>query len=324
MSLFLSLSLSGAHILQKMNGCDWDDETGEVVGYNQFGYDGEDFIVLDLQTLTWTAPKQQAFFTKLRWDTDKARLDDNKNYYINICPDRLKKYVHYARSFMQRTGRITRPDVPLCMDSVFLRHWIIPMKIISWHILVSWYRLICVCPSLQSVPQCLSSRRLPPLQSAATLQVSTPTESWCSGGKMERRFMRTWTSERSSPTTMDPSRWVLSWTCYQSHLKTGGGTTVCFISLVWWTTSSPDWTKQWSGPTGVRLVYTCIFVYLFATDSCNIWWTVRPLQLGTLWFVVGVLTRQLQVQSFWYVTIWLQWLAVIFQVMVYYITSNKS
>nr|XP_046273791.1 major histocompatibility complex class I-related gene protein-like [Scatophagus argus] len=100
----------GVHILQRMNGCEWDDETGEVIGFNQYGYDGEDFIALDLETLTWTAPTPQAVMTKLRWDTDKARLEYNKNYYIQKCPDWLKKYVEYGKSFLQRTER---PSVSL-------------------------------------------------------------------------------------------------------------------------------------------------------------------------------------------------------------------
>ncbi|XP_075968833.1 major histocompatibility complex class I-related protein 1-like [Anarhichas minor] len=93
----------GAHILQKMSGCEWDDETGEVIGFSQYGYDGEDFIVLDLQTLTWTATRQQAFTTKLRWDADKAKLEYDKNYYIHECPDRLKMYLQFGRSSLQRT-----------------------------------------------------------------------------------------------------------------------------------------------------------------------------------------------------------------------------
>ncbi|KAM6903756.1 major histocompatibility complex class I-related gene protein-like [Lycodopsis pacificus] len=93
----------GAHILQNMDGCEWDDETGEVIGFNQYGYDGEDFLVLDLQTLTWTAPRQQAFSTKLRWDADKGRLEFNKYYFNHICPHWLKTYVDYGRSFLQRT-----------------------------------------------------------------------------------------------------------------------------------------------------------------------------------------------------------------------------
>ncbi|XP_047460637.1 major histocompatibility complex class I-related gene protein-like [Mugil cephalus] len=94
------------HVLQRMNSCEWNDETGDITGYNQFGYDGEDFLSLDLQTLTWTAPKPQALTTKLSWDTDKDRLEYNKNYYINTCPNFLKKYVFFGRIFLQRT------DVP--------------------------------------------------------------------------------------------------------------------------------------------------------------------------------------------------------------------
>ncbi|XP_068584207.1 major histocompatibility complex class I-related gene protein-like [Cebidichthys violaceus] len=93
----------GAHILQRVSGCEWNDETGEVIGFNQYGYDGEDFIALDLQTLTWTAPRQQAFTTKLRWDADKDTSEYSEYYYLHECPDWLKKYLHYGRSFLQRT-----------------------------------------------------------------------------------------------------------------------------------------------------------------------------------------------------------------------------
>uniref|UniRef100_A0A3Q4IH03 Ig-like domain-containing protein n=1 Tax=Neolamprologus brichardi TaxID=32507 RepID=A0A3Q4IH03_NEOBR len=93
----------GVHIVQRMYGCEWDDATNEVDGYEQFGYDGEDFIIFDLQTETWVAPQRQAIITKHKWDSNKAFITSVKNYYTQICPEWLKKYVNYGRSSLMRT-----------------------------------------------------------------------------------------------------------------------------------------------------------------------------------------------------------------------------
>ncbi|XP_051812008.1 major histocompatibility complex class I-related gene protein-like isoform X2 [Acanthochromis polyacanthus] len=92
----------GVHIYQVMYGCEWDDEMNEVKGYRQYGYDGEDFISLDLNTETWIAPKQQAFITKQKWDNNKARTAYLKDYHTRICPKWLKKYVNYGRRSLMR------------------------------------------------------------------------------------------------------------------------------------------------------------------------------------------------------------------------------
>ncbi|KAG7243770.1 hypothetical protein INR49_009011, partial [Caranx melampygus] len=91
------------HILQRLGGCEWDDETGDISGFQQYGYDGEDFIPLDLKTLTWVAPKPQAVITKLSWDADKGRMKQNENFLTQMCPEWLKMYMNYGRNFLLRT-----------------------------------------------------------------------------------------------------------------------------------------------------------------------------------------------------------------------------
>ncbi|XP_071388572.1 major histocompatibility complex class I-related gene protein-like isoform X3 [Centroberyx affinis] len=113
----------GVHTYQRIVGCEWDDETGDYVNsYEQHGYDGEDWLVLDLKTLTWIAPTPQAVITKQNWDNDRDRLARKKNFLSHICIDWLKKYVDYGKSTLQRT----------VLPSVFL-HQKSPSSPVSCH-----------------------------------------------------------------------------------------------------------------------------------------------------------------------------------------------
>ncbi|XP_047460612.1 major histocompatibility complex class I-related gene protein-like isoform X2 [Mugil cephalus] len=96
----------GVHVLQLMEGCEWDEMTGEVTSFMQCGYDGEDFMALDLKTLTWITLKPQAVSAKLKWDSDTARIKLDEQFFTQICPKWLKMYLHYGNSTLLRT------DVP--------------------------------------------------------------------------------------------------------------------------------------------------------------------------------------------------------------------
>ncbi|KAM9384626.1 major histocompatibility complex class I-related gene protein-like isoform 3-T3 [Pholidichthys leucotaenia] len=102
------------HLFQWMCGCEWDDVTGVKNGYEQYGYDGEDFIVLDLKTESWIAPTPQAVITKLKWDKNKAVMSYRKNYFNQECVDGLKKYVNYGRDSLMRK---VLPSVSLLQKS---------------------------------------------------------------------------------------------------------------------------------------------------------------------------------------------------------------
>nr|BAJ07295.1 classical MHC class I molecule, alpha-chain [Oryzias latipes] len=104
----------GLHVFQFMCGCEWDNETGEVNSFRQYGYDGEDFIALDVKTESYTAAKQQAEITKHKWENDKAGMSYWKNYLTQICPEWLKKYVNYGSSSLMRK---VLPSVSLLQKS---------------------------------------------------------------------------------------------------------------------------------------------------------------------------------------------------------------
>ncbi|KAL3984308.1 transcription initiation factor TFIID subunit 9 [Sarotherodon galilaeus] len=91
----------GVHILQRIDGCEWDETTGEVIGIIQYHYNGEDFLEFDLKKQTWIALKPEADVTKQKWDTDQPRITHKENDLKNICPEHLKLYVEYEKSFPQ-------------------------------------------------------------------------------------------------------------------------------------------------------------------------------------------------------------------------------
>uniref|UniRef100_A0A3B4GII1 Ig-like domain-containing protein n=1 Tax=Pundamilia nyererei TaxID=303518 RepID=A0A3B4GII1_9CICH len=95
--------IEGVHILQRTGGCEWNENTDEVVGMVQYGYNGEGFLELDLKTLTWIPLKPEAAIIKKEWDTDTIVLKDIESLLTKVCREWLKRYWSYGSSFLQRT-----------------------------------------------------------------------------------------------------------------------------------------------------------------------------------------------------------------------------
>lgn len=73
-------------------------------------YDGKYFIISDLNTETWIAPKEQAVITKHKWDHDADWNTQTKHYLSQDCIEWLKKYVDYGQHTLKRTGRMIYTD----------------------------------------------------------------------------------------------------------------------------------------------------------------------------------------------------------------------
>ncbi|KAI4886119.1 hypothetical protein NFI96_022458, partial [Prochilodus magdalenae] len=98
----------GIHTGQWTTGCGLDDD-GTKRGYGQFGYDGEDFISLDLNTLTWTAANDVAVIIKQVLD-QTSTATHAKIFLETVCIERLQKYVDYGNETLN--GKV-RPEVSL-------------------------------------------------------------------------------------------------------------------------------------------------------------------------------------------------------------------
>ncbi|KAK3568731.1 hypothetical protein QTP86_014756, partial [Hemibagrus guttatus] len=111
-----SLREKGVHTLQWMFGCELHDDSS-TRGYNQYGYDGEDFISLDLNTGSWTADNDKAELFIKQWDSNSGKAQYWKNYLKSNCIDQLQKFVSYGRETLWG-GKVKVLYLSLCDSAV--------------------------------------------------------------------------------------------------------------------------------------------------------------------------------------------------------------
>ncbi|XP_055368862.1 zinc-alpha-2-glycoprotein-like isoform X4 [Betta splendens] len=95
----------GVHCLQGIQGIEWDQNTEEISGFSYSGYDGEDFMSLDLKTLTWIPLKPEAVVIKQIFDKDKVFIKETEYRVKHIYPEFLKTFLNYLNETqVNRTG----------------------------------------------------------------------------------------------------------------------------------------------------------------------------------------------------------------------------
>uniref|UniRef100_A0A8C1E8Q9 Immunoglobulin C1-set domain-containing protein n=1 Tax=Cyprinus carpio carpio TaxID=630221 RepID=A0A8C1E8Q9_CYPCA len=85
----------GLHTLQRRVGCEVDKHPDDAVmnvnAFDEYGYDGEDFIFLNYYTMQWIDKSPKAKETKTKWDSDRV-LNDHLQLYLNDCMDWISTY----------------------------------------------------------------------------------------------------------------------------------------------------------------------------------------------------------------------------------------
>ncbi|KAM9446993.1 BOLA class I histocompatibility antigen, alpha chain BL3-7-like [Clarias gariepinus] len=104
---------TGVHTLQLMFGCGLDND-GTTRGHAQLGYDGKDFLSLDLKTKTWIPAKPGAEISEQIWNYVNKTTENWNNYVSTTCIERIKTYVSYRTETLK--SRV------LLKVSVFQKH----------------------------------------------------------------------------------------------------------------------------------------------------------------------------------------------------------
>ncbi|KAG7457570.1 hypothetical protein MATL_G00228540 [Megalops atlanticus] len=105
---------SDLHILQWKHGCEVEKSGKEpkfLKGFDQYSYDGEDFLSFDDANMQWVAAVNQAVPTKKKWDDVQILNQYTKGYLEKECMDWLSKFVTYSEAQMAEQSRKSPPDV---------------------------------------------------------------------------------------------------------------------------------------------------------------------------------------------------------------------
>lgn len=92
-----------------MSGCDVGPDGRFLRGYEQFAYDGADYIALSEDLRSWTAADTAAQITRRKVEAAGA-AERLRNYLEGECVEWLSRYLEKGKETLLRTG--TGPAAP--------------------------------------------------------------------------------------------------------------------------------------------------------------------------------------------------------------------
>ncbi|XP_051852305.1 BOLA class I histocompatibility antigen, alpha chain BL3-7-like [Antechinus flavipes] len=102
----------GVHTLQRMYGCEVFSNGSFSTFFLRYGYNGQDKLSLDPETLTWIASDNIALNLKLKLETDRSPAERWKVHLKETCVQWLLRHLEKGKKTLLRTDpplvRVTR------------------------------------------------------------------------------------------------------------------------------------------------------------------------------------------------------------------------
>nr|AOP12416.1 MHC class I antigen [Sus scrofa] len=98
---YYNQSEAGSHTYQSMYGCDVGPDGLLLRGYDQYAYDGADYIALKEDLRSWTAADTAAQITKRKWEAS-GWAEQMRSYLQGTCVEWLQKYLEMGEDTLQR------------------------------------------------------------------------------------------------------------------------------------------------------------------------------------------------------------------------------
>ncbi|XP_028718386.2 H-2 class I histocompatibility antigen, Q10 alpha chain-like isoform X1 [Peromyscus leucopus] len=98
---YYNQSEGGSHTIQRMYGCDMGSDGRLLRGYEQYAYDGRDYIALNDDLTTWTAADTAAQITWRKWE--QAGVAERLRAYLEgECMEWLLRHLENGKDTLQR------------------------------------------------------------------------------------------------------------------------------------------------------------------------------------------------------------------------------
>nr|CRL08899.1 MHC class I protein [Macaca fascicularis] len=91
----------GSHTFQRMYGCDLGPDGRLLRGYEQYAYDGRDYIALNEDLRSWTAADVAAQNTQRKWEAADV-AERMRAYLEGECMEWLPRYLENGKETLQR------------------------------------------------------------------------------------------------------------------------------------------------------------------------------------------------------------------------------